>query len=102
MAKDPRMSALDKVEGMVKGIGRAVGGGGMAGGMKPKPNPYGKAKRLAGNATRDGKRAVSSMSGRTTGLKPKSPPGVVQDTMRNAGRSINQAGSKAGSKKMSR
>lgn len=102
MAKDPRMSALDKVEGMVKGVGRAVGGGGMAGGMKPKPNPYGKAKRLT---DRTMKKAGDKIAGRNTWQRAKTLAG---DAGRAAGARASGASlereplTKAGSKKMSR
>ena len=89
MPKDPRMSALDKVAGMVKGVGRAMSGS-MSDRME-KPDPWKGAKRAARGATRNAKRTIAAQ-GRTTGLKPTSPPGVVQDAMSKAGKAVGDVG----------
>lgn len=51
-----------------------------------------KAKRTARRAGLTADRSISSTTGRTTGLRPKSPPGLVQTTMRRAKRAAGTAG----------
>lgn len=107
MPKDPRMSALDKVAGMVKGVGRAMSGS-MSDRME-KPDPWKGAKRAARGATREAGRAIGDQSGlpmltpaqrrayqKNESMRPvpvrQTPAMKARSTMRGAGKAVGDVG----------
>jgi len=102
MAKDPRMSALEKVAGMAKGVT-----GSIAGAAKPKPNAFKKAGKVASNATREAGRAIGDQSGlpmltpaqrrayqKNESMRPvrQTPAMKARSTMRGAGKAVGDVG----------
>ena len=107
MPKDPRMSALDKVAGMVKGVGRAMSGSMSDRMEKPKPNAFKKAGKVASNATREAVRAIGDQSGlpmltpaqrrayqKNESMRPvrQTPAMKARSTMRGAGKAVGDVG----------
>ena len=109
MAKDPRMSALEKVAGMVKGVGRAMSGSMSDRMEKPKPNAFKKAGKVASNATREAVRVIGDQSGlpmltpaqrrayqKNESMRPvpvrQTPAMKARSTMRGAGKAVGDVG----------
>lgn len=97
MADDPKKKAIDTLYGLAKRgaapVGKAVkAGAGVAKSLEER------AERAAGmRSTRLEERIEKGGSrSRPTNLKPKSPSGVVQTTMRKAKRSVENVGRAVG------